>query len=64
MAARQGAWWPAAAGAALVALETVQVVLGQHRIIAGHFPLGMAIFGLSAVFTAWTWLGLRRAGAA
>ncbi|UBU15981.1 hypothetical protein [Nonomuraea gerenzanensis] len=58
-----GAWWPAVAGVGLVLLETVQVVLGQNRVIAGHFPLGMAIFGLSAVFTAWAWLGFRRAGA-
>ncbi|TYB65974.1 hypothetical protein FXF51_17385 [Nonomuraea sp. PA05] len=58
----RGAWWPAVAGLGLVVLETVQVMLGQDRVIAGHFPLGMAIFGLSAVFTAWTWLAFRRAG--
>ncbi|GAA2874455.1 hypothetical protein GCM10020220_074850 [Nonomuraea rubra] len=60
----RGASWPALASLGLVALETVQVVLGQYRAIAGHFPLGMAIFGLSAVFTAWTWLAFRREGAA
>lgn len=51
----RGPLWPALASAGIVAAETVQVVLGQSRVIALHFPLGMAIFGMSAVFTAWTW---------
>ncbi|GAA3685816.1 hypothetical protein GCM10022224_058250 [Nonomuraea antimicrobica] len=57
----RGPGWPALAGLGLVVLETGQVVFGQSRILALHFPLGMAIFGLSAVFTAWTWLAFRRA---
>lgn len=56
----RGAWWPAAASLGLVVVETVQVALGQWRVLEGHFPLGMAIFGLSAVFTVWTWLAFRR----
>lgn len=56
----RGPGWPALAGVGLVVLETAQVGLGQARIIAGHFPLGVAIFGLSAVFTAWTWRAFRR----
>lgn len=58
----RGPGWPALAGAGLVALETAQVGLGQARILAGHFPLGMAVFGLSAVFTVWTWRTFRLAG--
>ncbi|MEV0380411.1 hypothetical protein [Nonomuraea sp. NPDC050643] len=54
----RGPLWPAAASLGLVALETVQVALGQWRVIAAHFPLGMTIFGLSAVFTVWTWRSL------
>ncbi|TMR24398.1 hypothetical protein ETD86_04500 [Nonomuraea turkmeniaca] len=51
----RGPLWPALAGLGLVVAETVQVAAGQDRVIALHFPLGMAIFGMSAVFTAWTW---------
>ncbi|WP_433423957.1 hypothetical protein ACQP1V_17005 [Microtetraspora malaysiensis] len=50
---------PAWASVALVVMETVQVVLGQSRVLAGHFPLGMAIFGGSAVLVVWTWRSLR-----
>ncbi|WP_285704927.1 hypothetical protein [Microtetraspora sp. NBRC 16547] len=55
----RGPSWPAWASAALVALETVQVMLGLNRVLAGHFPLGVTIFGVSAVMAAWTWWGLR-----
>ncbi|MEV4287749.1 hypothetical protein AB0K40_19755 [Nonomuraea bangladeshensis] len=51
----RGPLWPALASLGIVAAETAQVALGQWRVIALHFPLGMAVFGLSAVFTAWTW---------
>ncbi|MGP3956792.1 hypothetical protein ACTWPT_12390 [Nonomuraea sp. 3N208] len=57
----RGPLWPALAGLGLVVAETVQVVAGLDRVIALHFPLGMAIFGVSAVFTAWTWRTGRRA---
>ena len=56
----RGPLWPLLASAALVVVETLQVALGQDRVLAAHFPLGMMIFGLSAVMTAWTWRGLRR----
>ncbi|MFC4113232.1 hypothetical protein [Nonomuraea zeae] len=59
----RGPLWPALAGLGLVLAETAQVGLGQSRIIALHFPLGMAIFGLSAVFTVWTWRSPRTAAA-
>ncbi|GAA3533598.1 hypothetical protein GCM10022419_011120 [Nonomuraea rosea] len=59
----RGPGWPALAGLGLVAAETAQVGLGQARMIALHFPLGMTIFGLSAVFTVWTWRSLRTAAA-
>ncbi|GAA0824095.1 hypothetical protein GCM10009525_14930 [Streptosporangium amethystogenes subsp. fukuiense] len=59
----RGPLWPAGASAGLVTLETAQVALGQDRVVALHFPLGMAIFGLSAVLCAWTWRGLRTAAA-
>ncbi|MFG2072337.1 hypothetical protein [Nonomuraea maritima] len=58
------AGWPALATLGLVVAETAQVALGNARIIAAHFPLGMAIFGMSAVVTVWTWRGLRTAGGA
>ena len=45
--------WPALASGALVVAETVQVALGQSRVIAPHMPLGMAIFGASALLTVW-----------
>ncbi|MFF0772983.1 hypothetical protein ACFYUK_29120 [Nonomuraea wenchangensis] len=51
----RGPLWPALASLGIVVAETVQVALGQWRVIALHFPLGMAVFGLSAVFTVWTW---------
>ncbi|MGR6922219.1 hypothetical protein ACU635_48895 [[Actinomadura] parvosata] len=60
----RGAGWPALASVGLVVVETVQVALGQWRVLGGHFPLGMAIFGLSAVFTTWTWLAFRRPASA
>ncbi|WP_157546415.1 hypothetical protein [Microtetraspora fusca] len=50
---------PAWASAALVVLETAQIGLGQSRVLAGHFPLGMTIFGGSAVLAVWTWRSLR-----
>ncbi|MEU6715547.1 hypothetical protein ABZ897_29135 [Nonomuraea sp. NPDC046802] len=50
----RGPGWPALASLGLVALETVQVMAGQDRLLGLHFPIGMAIFGLSAVFTLWT----------
>ncbi|MFI0352664.1 hypothetical protein [Actinomadura sp. 9N407] len=51
----RGPSWPAWASGALVAAETAQVALGQSRVIAAHIPLGMAIFGVSALLTVWTW---------
>ncbi|MEQ4719612.1 hypothetical protein [Nonomuraea sp. B19D2] len=59
----RGPLWPALASLGLVVAETMQVVLGQFRVLALHFPLGMAVFGLSAVFTAWTWYAYRRSAA-
>ncbi|WP_241563852.1 hypothetical protein [Nonomuraea polychroma] len=56
----RGPLWPALVSLGLVAAETVQVAAGQDRVLALHFPLGMAIFGLSAVFTVWTWRAGRR----
>ncbi|WP_235029879.1 hypothetical protein [Nonomuraea solani] len=55
----RGPLWPALVSLGLVVVETVQVALGQWRVIELHFPLGMTIFGLSAVFTVWTWRALR-----
>ncbi|WP_245658671.1 hypothetical protein [Microtetraspora malaysiensis] len=50
---------PAWASVALIVLETAQIGLGQSRVLAGHFPLGMTIFGGSAVLAVWTWRSLR-----
>ncbi|GII76986.1 hypothetical protein Sru01_19680 [Sphaerisporangium rufum] len=49
----------AAASVLLVAAETLQIFFGQERILAGHFPLGMADFGASALLAAYTWLRVR-----
>lgn len=57
----RGPAWPAGTSAALVAVETVQVALGQDRELSLHLPLGMAIFGASALFTVWTWRAPRKA---
>nr|BFE85348.1 hypothetical protein GCM10020093_079490 [Planobispora longispora] len=55
----RGPAWPAGATAALAVAETLQVVLGQERVLAAHFPLGVTIFGVSAALTGWAWYGLR-----
>ncbi|MFI9845794.1 hypothetical protein ACIHFD_52830 [Nonomuraea sp. NPDC051941] len=60
----RGPGWPAPASLGLVALETAQVALGQWRVLGLHFPIGMAIFGLSAVFTVWTWRAYRHGAGA
>ncbi|MDH2430713.1 hypothetical protein [Sphaerisporangium sp. TRM90804] len=50
---------PVWAGVGLMVMETGQIFLGQSRVVAAHIPLGVAIFGVSAVITAWTWRALR-----
>ncbi|MGW2597922.1 hypothetical protein [Streptomyces klenkii] len=54
--------WPAAASAALVALVSAQQGLGEARVLAGHMPLGMAIFGCATALAYWAFT--HRAGAA
>lgn len=51
--AERGPWRPVAAGAALVALVSVQRGLGEARVLAGHMPLGMAVFGCATALTYW-----------
>ncbi|MEU8249705.1 hypothetical protein [Nonomuraea sp. NPDC048916] len=51
----RGPIWPVWAAAALVAAETLQIMVGQDRVLAVHFPLGMAIFGATAVLTVLIW---------
>ncbi|GAA2663677.1 hypothetical protein [Nonomuraea recticatena] len=51
----RGPAWPAWATAALVAAETAQVALGHDRVLSVHFPLGVAVFGASAVLTVMVW---------
>ncbi|PZG08054.1 hypothetical protein [Nonomuraea aridisoli] len=55
---------PALISLAMVLVETAQVALGNARLVALHIPLGMALFGMSAVFTMWAWRGLRARSAA
>ncbi|MEV5375794.1 hypothetical protein AB0L26_07405 [Streptomyces nondiastaticus] len=43
--AAHGPLWPAAASAVLVLLVSAQQGLGEARVLAGHIPLGMAVFG-------------------
>lgn len=45
--------WPVAASAALVVLVSVQRGLGEARVLAGHIPLGMAIFGCATALACW-----------
>lgn len=45
--------WPAAASAVLVALVSVQQGLGEARVLAGHIPLGMGVFGCATVLACW-----------
>lgn len=51
--AARGPLWPAVASAVLVVLVSVQRGLGEARILAGHMPLGMAVFGCAAALTCW-----------
>ncbi|WP_030410717.1 hypothetical protein [Streptomyces sp. NRRL S-1448] len=53
----RGPGWPAATSAALVALVSVQQWLGEARVLAGHIPLGMAVFGCATVLTYWAFTG-------
>ncbi|GAA3154027.1 hypothetical protein GCM10010466_51190 [Planomonospora alba] len=59
----RGPAWPALATGALAAPETLQVMLGQERVLIGHFPIGVLDFGASAVLAWWAWTGLRTEGA-
>ncbi|GGR10852.1 hypothetical protein [Streptomyces netropsis] len=49
----RGPGWPAAASALLVVLVSVQQGLGEARVLAGHMPLGMAVFGCATALTCW-----------
>ncbi|MEN3536398.1 hypothetical protein AAH991_14885 [Microbispora sp. ZYX-F-249] len=51
----RGPAWPALAAAGLVAAETLQVMAGQERVLAVHFPLGMAVFGATTMLTVLVW---------
>lgn len=42
-----------AASALLVGLVGVQRALGEARVLAGHMPLGMAVFGCATALTYW-----------
>jgi heme A synthase len=59
----RGPLWPLWVSVLQVALVNAQIVLGQERLVAPHFPLAMVIFGLAVSMTAWTWRGQRRAAA-
>ncbi|MEV5414511.1 hypothetical protein AB0K60_37460 [Thermopolyspora sp. NPDC052614] len=48
-----GAAWPLWLSLLLTALEGVQHTTGFNRTLDLHIPLGMLIFGLSAVMTTW-----------
>nr|WP_245653267.1 hypothetical protein [Herbidospora sakaeratensis] len=47
--------WPFWATSALIAAESLQIWVGMSRDLAVHFPLGMSIFGASAVMTLLVW---------
>ncbi|MFD7560763.1 hypothetical protein ACFV9E_40525 [Streptomyces sp. NPDC059835] len=50
-----GPLWPAAASLVLAVLVGVQQGLGETRVLAGHVPLGMGIFGLATALACWAW---------
>lgn len=52
---RRGVVWPLWATGALTLAESGQIWVGMSRALAVHFPLGMAIFGASAVMTLLLW---------
>ncbi|MFF4156519.1 hypothetical protein [Streptomyces sp. NPDC001678] len=45
--------WLAVASAVLVALVSVQQGLGEARVLAGHIPLGMGVFGCATALACW-----------
>ncbi|MEU8547257.1 hypothetical protein AB0C81_09705 [Streptomyces roseoverticillatus] len=49
--AARGPLWPVVASAMLVMLVSAQQGLGEARVLAGHIPLGMAIFGCATALT-------------
>ncbi|MFI9307132.1 hypothetical protein [Streptomyces triculaminicus] len=49
--AGRGPWWPTVASAVLAALVSAQQGLGEARVLAGHMPLGMAVFGCATALT-------------
>ncbi|MCF3102257.1 hypothetical protein IPZ58_11745 [Streptomyces roseoverticillatus] len=51
--AARGPLWPAVASAVLVMLVSAQQGLGEARVLAGHMPLGMAVFGCATALTYW-----------
>ncbi|GIG58542.1 hypothetical protein Lfu02_29140 [Longispora fulva] len=50
----RGPWWPVPASAGLWILIVTQIGLGYGRVLQGHVPLGMSIFGVLAVLTVWS----------
>ncbi|MGW1106819.1 hypothetical protein [Streptomyces sp. NPDC002540] len=50
-----GPLWPIGASVLLAVLVGAQQALGEARILAGHLPLGMTIFGLATALTYWAW---------
>jgi hypothetical protein len=51
----RGAGWPALVSLAVLLLGFVQSMLGGSGAVAGHVPLGMALFGLSVWLVVWSW---------
>lgn len=51
-----GPAWPAAASVALAALVGAQQGLGEARVLAGHMPVGMAIFGCATAMACWAFV--------
>ncbi|GGT84772.1 hypothetical protein [Streptomyces violascens] len=49
----RGPWWPPALTVGLLGLLSIQQGLGESRMLGGHIPLGMAIFGTGAALTYW-----------
>jgi hypothetical protein len=50
----RGPWWPIPVTVVLWLLIATQVALGYARLLGGHIPLGVSIFGFVCALTWWS----------
>jgi hypothetical protein len=51
----RGPWWPAVAMLALLVVVQVQLQFGYERELVWHISVGVLMFGVASVLTAWAW---------